>query len=108
MTICLPDALESRVRQQVKSGGYDSASDLIRDALVLFENHKKTQRLKAGLDQALKDVASNRFGDVNIEELNQQARQIFDTTRQSPNGWSAKYRIGALRHVGSLAIHCTG
>lgn len=86
MTISLPDDLESRVRQQVESGGYASASDLIRDALVLFENHQKAQRLKADLDQALEDVAGNRFGELNIEELKRQARQIFDTTRQSPNG----------------------
>ena len=37
LNVSLPKALEDRVREQVASGRYGSASEVIREALRLFE-----------------------------------------------------------------------
>jgi antitoxin ParD1/3/4 len=37
MNVTLPPELEERVRQRVESGKYGSASEVIREALNLFE-----------------------------------------------------------------------
>ena len=44
LNVSLPADLESRVRAHVASGLYGSASEVIREALRLFEAHQAVQQ----------------------------------------------------------------
>ncbi|NBY68321.1 MAG: type II toxin-antitoxin system ParD family antitoxin, partial [Betaproteobacteria bacterium] len=44
LNVSLPAELESRVRAHVASGLYGSASEVIREALRLFEAHQSIQQ----------------------------------------------------------------
>jgi len=43
MNVSLPPELEARVRQRVESGMYGSASEVIREALRLFEVYEQVK-----------------------------------------------------------------
>ena len=46
LNVSLPPELENRVRQHVESGLYSSASEVIREALRLFEAYQGVQAAK--------------------------------------------------------------
>lgn len=61
MHISLTPELESRIKAKLDAGGYDSANELIREALQFMEEHEDwvgefrlaglRQKLQAGIDQ---------------------------------------------------------
>ncbi|MFA6972980.1 MAG: type II toxin-antitoxin system ParD family antitoxin, partial [Gallionella sp.] len=55
MNVSLPPELEARVRQRVESGMYGSASEVIREALRLFEAYEQVKT--ARLDSLRQDIA---------------------------------------------------
>ena len=64
MNVSLTPALEKLVEEKVKSGLYNSASEVIREALRLFEEQDRLRRLKLadlrreiaiGIEQANRD-----------------------------------------------------
>ena len=55
LNVSLPIELENRVRQHVASGLYGSASEVIREALRLFEAYQSLQA--ANLAQLQSDLA---------------------------------------------------
>ncbi len=64
LNISLPMELEARVRAHVASGLYGSASEVIREALRLFEAYQSVQQsnlaaLKADIDQGMADLDRN-------------------------------------------------
>ncbi|MCX7193037.1 MAG: type II toxin-antitoxin system ParD family antitoxin [Proteobacteria bacterium] len=86
MNVSLPPELEARVRQRVESGMYGSASEVIREALRLFEAYEqvKTSRLdslRQDIAEGLSDVKSGRTREVDFESLKQQGRQILQTRK---------------------------
>jgi antitoxin ParD1/3/4 len=56
MNVSLPPELEALVRQHVESGMYGSASEVIREALRLFESYEQVKMAK--LDNLRQDIAS--------------------------------------------------
>lgn len=46
MNINLTPELESLVQKKVKSGRYNSASEVVRDALRLFEDHERIREAR--------------------------------------------------------------
>jgi antitoxin ParD1/3/4 len=56
MNVSLTPQLEEMIRQRVESGRYNNASEVVRDALRLLEEHERLQHLrsllKVGLEQA--------------------------------------------------------
>lgn len=83
LNVSLPKELEARVRQHVESGLYGSASEVIREALRLFETYHATQQahlkaLKADIDQGMADVRAGRSGPVNMEDIKRQGRHLRD------------------------------
>jgi len=61
LNVSLPPELENRVRQHVESGLYSSASEVIREALRLFEAYQGVQAanlvsLKADITQGVADI----------------------------------------------------
>lgn len=86
MNVSLPPELEARVRQRVESGMYGSASEVIREALRLFEAYEqvKTSRLdslRQDIAKGLSDAKSGRTTEIDFESLKQQGRQILQTRK---------------------------
>src|SRR5215212_2482999 len=56
MNVSLTPELEAMIRQQVDSGRYNNASEVVREALRLLDEHQRLQHLRSllavGLEQA--------------------------------------------------------
>jgi antitoxin ParD1/3/4 len=56
MNVSLTPQLEAMIRQRVASGRYNNASEVVREALRLLEEHEKREHLRSllavGLEQA--------------------------------------------------------
>ena len=86
LNVSLPPELENRVRQHVESGLYSSASEVIREALRLFEVYQSVQaanltNLKADIAQGVADIAAGRVRELDINEIKQRGRATL-TSRQ--------------------------
>ena len=61
MNVSLTPELEAMIRQQVESGRYNSASEVVREALRLLDEHQRVQHLRSLLAVGLED---ERRGDL--------------------------------------------
>lgn len=82
MNVTLPPELEERVRQRVESGKYSSASEVIREALNLFEAYDdvrtaKLDSLRQDIAKGLSDAKNGRTKEIDFTSLKQQGRQIL-------------------------------
>lgn len=78
----LPPELENRVREHVASGLYGSASEVIREALRLFEAYQTARAtslvsLKKDIVVAIADIEAGRIDDLDMESIKQQGRQLM-------------------------------
>lgn len=77
MNINLPPQLEELVRNKVASGLYDSASDVVREALRMMEEQDRVKVAK--LEQLRRDIRegldSGPATDWNPEEVKQEGRK---------------------------------
>jgi antitoxin ParD1/3/4 len=74
LNVSLPIELEARVREHVASGMYGSASEVIREALRLFEAYHSVQQtslaaLKADIDQGMADVKAGRVNKMDMAAI---------------------------------------
>jgi len=86
LNVSLPPELENRVRQHVESGLYSSASEVIREALRLFEAYQGVQAanlasLKADIAQGVADIESGRARELHINEIKQRGRAALAARR---------------------------
>ncbi len=82
LNISLPVELETRVREHVASGLYDSASEVIREALRLFEAYQSVQALglvalKADIAKGMMDVQAGRVTEMNMASIKAQGRAML-------------------------------
>jgi len=87
MNVSLPPELEARVRQRVESGMYGSASEVIREALRLFEAYEqvktaKLDSLRQDIAKGMSDIKNGRTKEVDFESLKLQGRQISANSKQ--------------------------
>ena len=80
LNVSLPVELEKRVREHVASGMYGSASEVIREALRLFEAHQATQTsqlqaLRADIQLGLAEVQAQRVRLSAADDITRQGRQ---------------------------------
>ena len=80
LNVSLPKELEARVREHVASGLYGSASEVIREALRLFETYQSVQQsrlaeLKANIEQGVADVKAGRVSPVNMADIKAESRR---------------------------------
>ena len=80
LNVSLPVELEHRVRAHVASGMYGSASEVIREALRMFEAYQATQTsqlqaLRADIQLGLADVKAKRVGALDVDAIKRQGRQ---------------------------------
>ena len=81
MNVSLPPELESRVRAHVSSGLFGSASEVIREALRLFESYQSVQgatlaALKADLEKGQADKRAGRVAPLNIDAIKADGRNL--------------------------------
>jgi antitoxin ParD1/3/4 len=86
MNISLPPELEVRIRQRVESGMYGSASEVIREALRLFDAYEqiktaKLDSLRQDIAKGLNDAANGRAKEIDFASLKQQGRQLLKTRK---------------------------
>lgn len=86
MNVSLPPELEARVRQRVESGMYGSASEVIREALRLFEAYEqvkttKLDSLRQEISKGLDDIKNGRAREIDFENLKQHGRQLLKTRK---------------------------
>ena len=79
LNVSLPLELEARVREHVASGLYGSASEVIREALRLFEAYQSVQQsslaaLKADIDQGMADVKAGKVTKMDMAAIKAQGR----------------------------------
>jgi len=79
LNVSLPVELENRVRDHVASGLYGSASEVIREALRLFEAYQSVQvanlsALKSDIALGLADVQAGRVSAVDIAAIKRRGR----------------------------------
>lgn len=82
LNISLPAELENRVRDHVVSGMYGSASEVIREALRLFETYHAVQAasfasLKADIAEGLADVHAGRVRAMDMAAIKAQGREVL-------------------------------
>nr|MBL8455305.1 type II toxin-antitoxin system ParD family antitoxin [Zoogloeaceae bacterium] len=82
INVSLPPELERKVRQHVESGLYSSASEVIREALRLFETYRGVQgatltALKTDIAAGIEDIEAGRVGELDVSELKQQGRAML-------------------------------
>ena len=81
LNVSLPAELESRVRAHVASGLYGSASEVIREALRLFEAHQAVQQssiaaLRADIAQGMADENAGHFSKMDMAAIKSQGRAL--------------------------------
>lgn len=74
LNVSLPMELEARVRQHVASGMYGSASEVIREALRLFEAYQSVQQsslvaLKSDIERGMEDVKAGRIKPMDMATI---------------------------------------
>jgi len=79
INVSLPIELETRVREHVASGLYGSASEVIREALRMFEAFQTVQTsslvaLKADIAKGMTDVHAGRVAKVDMASIKTKGR----------------------------------
>ena len=79
LNVSLPMELEARVRQHVASGLYGSASEVIREALRLFEAYQSVQQsslaaLKSDIERGTEDVNAGRVKPMDMASIKARGR----------------------------------
>lgn len=75
MHISLTPELEKIVKEKVRSGLYNNASEVIREALRFMETHEeliyqlKLERLRAKLAEGEQDIAQGRYRELGHEDI---------------------------------------
>jgi len=79
LNVSLPPELENRVRQHVESGLYGSASEVIREALRLFEAYQgiraaSLSALQVDIAQGMADTQAGRVREVSMSSIKERGR----------------------------------
>ncbi|MFY0676304.1 MAG: type II toxin-antitoxin system ParD family antitoxin [Neptuniibacter sp.] len=79
MNVSLTPKLEAFVKNKVKSGSYNSSSEVIREALRLLEQRDaqeqlKLETLRAEIQKGLDSLETHGAKPLDIEALKQRAR----------------------------------
>jgi antitoxin ParD1/3/4 len=85
LNVSLPVKLEARVRKHVASGLYGSASEVIREALRLFEAYQSVQKssiaaLRADIELGMADVRAGRVENMDMSAIKVKGRSLKKTS----------------------------
>ena len=79
LNISLPPELEAQVRKRVDSGLYGSVSEVVREALRLFETYEqlrssKLTQLRVDIEEGLADIRAGKVVEFDAKSIKQRAR----------------------------------
>ena len=79
LNISLPPELEAQVRKRVDSGLYGSASEVVREALRLFETYEqlrssKLTQLRVDIEEGLADIRAGKVVDFEAKSIKPRGR----------------------------------
>jgi antitoxin ParD1/3/4 len=79
MNISLPAEMEARVREHVANGLYGSASEVVREALRLFEAYQSVRAttlmaLRADLEKGMADIQSGAVRPMDMAAIKSEGR----------------------------------
>ena len=82
LNVSLPTEMEARVREHVASGLYGSASEVVREALRLFEAYQAVQTsslaaLKADIAKGMADVQTGQVEPMDMASIKAKGRAIL-------------------------------
>jgi antitoxin ParD1/3/4 len=80
MNVSLTPELEAMIRQQVDSGRYNNASEVVREALRLLDEHQRVQHLRSllavGLEQAQRGELVESTPEL-VDDIARRAKERF-------------------------------
>ncbi len=82
MTITLTPQLEAMIQKKVASGQYDTASDVVEEALQLLDEKERIARLKAAIAVGMADVERGA-----VVEWDRTPWPDSSGKRTKPTGW---------------------
>lgn len=87
MNISLTPTLEAMVQAKVASGLYNNASEVIREALRLLNEHDQLKALKLEMLQKEFSFAASSLntGEVSSRSISNVADKVLDNIRAQPN-----------------------
>jgi antitoxin ParD1/3/4 len=102
MNVSLTPRLEEMVQEHVRSGRYSSASEVIRAALRLLEDHEREQavrfeQLKADVQKGIDDLDAGRSAELTHEVFEEiKARGRAELARRTRTSGSRKRKGPAV------------
>jgi antitoxin ParD1/3/4 len=75
MNVALPEAMKQFVQEQVKSGGYSSVSEYVRDLLRADQKEKVRQALETQILQGLESGESTPITSADWAEIRAEVRK---------------------------------
>lgn len=70
MNISLSEGLEIYIKNKVATGDYNSASEVVNEALLLLkEQDEKKQVLRSALQEGFDDIEAGRISTQSIDEI---------------------------------------
>ena len=81
LNVSLPPEIENRVRAHVASGMFGSASEVVREALRLFESYQSVQgatlaALKADIEQGQADKRAGRVAELDVNAIKAKGKKL--------------------------------
>jgi antitoxin ParD1/3/4 len=80
MNVSLTPQLEAMIRQRVESGRYNSASEVVREALRLLEERERVQHLRSLLAVGLEDERRGELVEFTpdwVQDLDRRVEERF-------------------------------
>jgi antitoxin ParD1/3/4 len=80
MNVSLTPELEAMIRQQVDFGRYNNASEVVREALRLLDEHQRVQHLRSLLAVGLEQAQRGEFVEFTPElmkDIHRRAEERF-------------------------------
>lgn len=82
MNVSLTPKLEKWIATKVKGGKYQTASEVVREALRLcMENDEKLKETRRLVQEGIDDFEAGRVSTMSMEEIKQEARRRFHEKR---------------------------
>jgi antitoxin ParD1/3/4 len=80
MNVSLTPALEKLIKKKVKSGAYNNASEVVREALRLLEEQDKErelkiQHLRMELQKGIEQLDRKEYGNSSLERIAKSIRK---------------------------------
>jgi antitoxin ParD1/3/4 len=82
MNVSLTRELERLIQQKVRSGMYQTASEVVREGLRLMQARDELARLRSGVQQGLEAIQRGEYEDFDIASTSALAERVKARGRQ--------------------------